>query len=149
MQDFARIGFISLYTKDLTFLVKFIAFQISHLQKNRKETKLIRFLIKAIKIFSAQRSEVLALKIEFKGRVNRWRRTKIITGKRGVIPYNSYNTRLEYATATAVTRKGALGIRLWIYYKGSINLEIESSYAKYIKTNKILQYKEFQLKFLK
>ena len=144
LQDFARIGFISLYTKDLSFLVKFIAFQISHLQKNRKETKLIRFIIKAIKIFSAQRQEVLGLKVEFKGRVNRWRRTKIIKGKRGVIPYNSYATRLEYATATAVTRKGALGIRLWVYY----NLNVDTGYERYIKVNKILKYKQIKTKFL-
>lgn len=144
LQDFARIGFISLYTKDLSFLVKFIAFQISHLQKNRKETKLIRFIIKAIKIFSAQRQEVLGLKVEFKGRVNRWRRTKIIKGKRGVIPYNSYATRLEYATATAVTRKGALGIRLWVYY----NLNVDTGYERYIKVNKILKYKQIKTKFI-
>jgi hypothetical protein len=71
LQDFARVGFIALYTKDLSFLVKFIAFQIANLQKNRKETRLIKFIIKAIKVFSSQREEVIALKIQFKGRVNR------------------------------------------------------------------------------
>lgn len=116
LQDFTRIGLLSLYTRNYSFLMRYIAFQIEKLQKNRKETRLIQFIIKALKIFSAQRKEVLALKIQFKGRVNRWRRTKIITGKRGYIPFYSYQTNLEYATATAVTRKGALGIRFWLSY---------------------------------
>jgi len=155
LQDFARIGFIALYTKDLTFLLKFIAFQIKYLQKNRKETKLIKFIIKAIKIFSAQRREVLGLKIQFKGRVNRWRRTKIITGARGIIPFNSYKTAIEYATATAITRKGALGIRLWVYLnktpKSTVftQNEIEPALSRYIKLNKILKYKQITTNFLK
>lgn len=142
LQDFARVGFIALYTKDLSFLVKFIAFQIANLQKNRKETRLIKFIIKAIKVFSSQREEVIALKIQFKGRVNRWRRTKIITGKRGIIPFNTYKTHLEYATATSITRKGALGIRLWVYFDDSFSWRIEAGFKNYIKVNKILKYKK-------
>ena len=149
LQDFARVGFIALYTKDLTFLVKFIAFQIANLQKNRKETRLIKFIIKAIKVFSSQREEVIALKVQFKGRVNRWRRTKIITGKRGIIPFNSYQTRLEYATATSITRKGALGIRLWLYFDNSCSSRIEAGFKNYIKVNKILKYKKISNQIIK
>ena len=147
LQDLTRVGFIAFYLKDLTFLVKFIAFQIKYLQKNRKETKLIKFISKAIKIFSGLRKEVVALKFQVKGRVNRWRRTKIITGKRGVIPYNSYSTRLEYATATAITRKGALGIRLWVYSRATSNEDIETALTKYIVSNKILKYKKLKRHF--
>lgn len=149
LQDFARVGFIALYTKDLTFLVKFIAFQIANLQKNRKETRLIKFIVKAIKVFSSQREEVIALKIQFKGRVNRWRRTKIITGKRGIIPFNSYQTRLEYATATSITRKGALGIRLWLYFDNSCSRRVEAGFKNYIKVNKILKYKKINNQIIK
>ena len=149
LQDFARVGFIALYTKDLSFLVKFVAFQIAHLQKNRKETKLVRFISKAIKVFSAQREEVIALKVQFKGRVNRWRRTKIITARRGIIPYNTYATRLEYATATSVTRKGALGIRLWVYFNQTFNSRINRGLTAYIKANKVLKHKQIFTQFFK
>jgi hypothetical protein len=144
LQDFARIGFLSLYTKNLSFLMKFIAFQIAKLQKNRKETKLIRFIIKALKIFSAQRREILGLKVQFKGRVNRWRRTKIITGTRGYIPFYSYKTRLEYATATSITRKGALGIRFWLYYTLIYNKELEYSLLRYLYYTKLFAHKKKQ-----
>ena len=149
LQDFARVGFIALYTKDLSFLVKFVAFQIAHLQKNRKETKLVRFISKAIKVFSAQREEVIALKVQVKGRVNRWRRTKIITARRGVIPYNTYATRLEYATATSVTRKGALGIRLWVYFNQLFNSRINKGFKAYIKSNKVLKHKQIYTQLFK
>ena len=149
LQDFARVGFIALYTKDLSFLVKFVAFQIAHLQKNRKETKLVRFISKAIKVFSAQREEVIALKVQVKGRVNRWRRTKIITARRGVIPYNTYATRLEYATATSVTRKGALGIRLWVYFNEIFNSRINKGFKTFIKANKVLKHKQIYTQFFK
>jgi hypothetical protein len=71
LQDFVRVCVLSFFLKKPTFLVNFIAFQIAKLPKNRKETTFIRFLIKFIKIFAAQRSDITAIKIEFKGRVNR------------------------------------------------------------------------------
>jgi hypothetical protein len=71
IQDFVRICFFSIFLKRLTFLTNFLGFQLSELPKNRKETKFIRFLMKVIKMFAGQRSEISGLKIEFKGRVNR------------------------------------------------------------------------------
>jgi hypothetical protein len=69
--DLVRISFLSLFLKKPAFLTSFIGFQISKLPKNRKETKLVKFIIKVVKIFSSQRIEMIGLKIEFKGRVNR------------------------------------------------------------------------------
>ena len=71
IQDFVRVCFFSFFLKKPTFLANFIGFQIAKLPRNRKETSLIRFIIKIIKIFGAQRREITAIKIEFKGRVNR------------------------------------------------------------------------------
>jgi hypothetical protein len=71
IKDLIRISFISLYMKNPTFLAKFVAFQLSKLPRNRKETKFIRFTTKVIKIFTAQRKEMLGMRIKFKGRVNR------------------------------------------------------------------------------
>jgi ribosomal protein S3 len=33
-------------------------------------------------------------------------------GEKGYISYQSYDTRIEYGIAQAITRKGALGIRI-------------------------------------
>jgi hypothetical protein len=71
IQDLVRVSFLSLFLKKPTFLATFIAFQMAKLPRNRKETKLTRFIIKVVKIFSSQRKEMVGMKIEFKGRVNR------------------------------------------------------------------------------
>jgi hypothetical protein len=71
IQDLVHVSFVAFFLKKPTFLANFIAFQIEKLPKNRRETKMIRFIIKTIKIFAAQRKEIIGLKIQFKGRVNR------------------------------------------------------------------------------
>ena len=71
IQDFIRVCYISFFLKKPTFLANFMGYQIAQLPRNRKETQFIRFLIKVIKIFGAQRREIIAVKVEFKGRVNR------------------------------------------------------------------------------
>ena len=71
LKDLLYISFFSFFLKKPTFLLNFIAFQIVNIQKNKKETVLIRFLIKTVKSFGNQRPEITGLKIKFKGRVNR------------------------------------------------------------------------------
>jgi hypothetical protein len=71
IKDLVKISFISLFLKKATFLASFIAFQMEKLPRNRKETKFIRFIVKVVKIFAAQRKEMKGLRIKFKGRVNR------------------------------------------------------------------------------
>jgi len=137
-------------------LVNFIGFQIAKLPRNRKETSFIRFIIKFIKIFGAQRREITAIKIEFKGRVNRWRRTKIIRGMRNVISYVKYDSAIEFGSGKAITRKGTLGIRLWLAYKFTEVSNVRKALLSYIlysqirKTKKISQFlKIFQNKQIK
>lgn len=148
IQDLVRISFLSLFLKKPTFLASFIGFQIEKLPKNRKETKFIRFIIKVIKIFSAQQKEMLSLKIEFKGRVNRWRRTKIIKGLSGVLSKFDYQNRIEYGTGKAINRKGALGIRIWFYYEPIFEQRLKLLIYKYIKYSQHLHLHAIQ-KFLK
>lgn len=143
IQDLVRIGFISLYLKNATFLARFIAFQVAKLPKNRRETQLIRFIIKAIKIFAAQRREMLGVKIQFKGRVNRWRRTKAIVAERGRIPFYKYDARIEYGTAKSITRKGALGIRLWFRYNPPFQGEFKEDFIRYIEYSKTIKHKTY------
>lgn len=141
IQDLVQISFITLFFKKPTFLAKFIAFQIEKLPRNRKETKLIKFIIKTVKIFAAQRKETLGIRLRFKGRVNRWRRTKAIIAERGTINLHSHQERIEYGSAKAVTRKGTLGISLWIRYSPYFQFEIENATKQYIKYSKYLHAK--------
>lgn len=117
IKDFIRICFIGMFLKKPTFIARFIAFLIAELPKNRKETTFLRCVMKIVRIFSAERGEIVGLRIKFKGRVNRWRRTKALIGKRGFIATNTISKRIIYGTAHAINRKGALGIGIWIYYK--------------------------------
>jgi hypothetical protein len=71
IKDLVRVAFISVFFKKPSFLAKFMAFQLAKLPRNRKETNFVRFLIKVIKTFAAERKEILGLRIRFKGRVNR------------------------------------------------------------------------------
>jgi len=71
IKDLIRVCFIALFFKKPAFLAKFIAFQISVLPKNRRETSFVRFLIKVVKTLAAEREEILGLRLKFKGRVNR------------------------------------------------------------------------------
>ena len=139
IQDLIRISFISLFFKNPTFLANFIGFQIAKLPKNRKETKLLKFIIKLVKIFSLQRKEMLGIKIEFKGRVNRWRRTKILGGIGGLLSsLYDYENRIEFGSSKSITRKGALGIRLWFCYKAGFNTILRNSILKYFLYSKYL-----------
>lgn len=153
IQDLVRVSFLSLFLKKPAFLASFIGFQIAKLPKNRKETKLVRFIIKVVKVFSSQRKEMIGLKIEFKGRVNRWRRTKIIRGISGakiLLPLYSYDTRIEFGSGKAITRKGALGIRLWLCYRPSFEgtlSEAMLSYVEYSQRLKAKAVKRFLNKF--
>ncbi len=112
IQDLIRITFFSIYRKKAAFLVSFLAFTLSKLPRNRKETQFLRFLRKLVKVFASRRKEIQGIRIRFQGRVNRWRRTKHIVGEKGSISFYTYDTRIAYGNSQAITRKGAQGIRL-------------------------------------
>ena len=147
VKDLIRIIFISLYLKKATFMVSFFRYVLAKLPRNRKETQFLRFLMQLVKIFSTHRREIIGLRFRFQGRVNRWRRTKHIIGVKGNIIYSSYNSRIVYGRAQAITRKGAQGIRLWLCYQSSFGENLRNSiyiYAAlpkkiFIKKNKCLK----------
>lgn len=117
--DLLRLSFVCRYFKKASVLAHIFALTLAALPRNRKETQFLRFLIKVVKVFSAQRTERLGVRLRFKGRVNRWRRTKHLIGEKGRLPLYTYSARLERGEAQAITRKGALGIRLWLAYHPS------------------------------
>lgn len=136
IKDLIRVCFIGMFLKKADFIAKFIAFQLAKLPRNRKETSFIKFIIKVVKTFAAEREEILGLRIKFKGRVNRWRRTKAIVGERGVIPAHTITNRIEYGTSHAINRKGAVGIRIWIYYHATFSATLKKSLLKYFLYSK-------------
>ena len=146
LKDLLCICFFSFFLKKPTFLLNFVAFQIVHIQKNKKETVLIRFLIKTLKSFANQRPEITGLCIKFRGRVNRWRRTKSIIGTTKHIAFQSFKSRLEYGTAKAINKKGVIGIRLWIAYSVNFQSILKNTtfeYANYSKDLYKNQIKKF------
>lgn len=116
LPDLLRLTFLSLYLKKAPFLARILAYSLTTLPRNRKETLFLRFLRKLVKVFASQRPERLGIRLRVQGRVNRWRRTKHRVGEMGRLPLYSYSARLEYGEAQALTRKGALGFRLWFAY---------------------------------
>jgi len=138
IKDLIRVAFIALFLKKPAFLAKFIAFQLNVLPKNRKETNFIRFIIKLVKTFAAEREEIWGLRLKFKGRVNRWRRTKVILGQRGILPLHTMNNRIEYGSAQGINRKGALGVHIWIWYNPIFKKLLKNTYQKYFIYSKYL-----------
>lgn len=133
IQDLIRLGFISFYCKYSQLLVGFFAFTLSKLPRNRKETKFLRFLIKLVKVFAAQRKEVTGIRVRFQGRVNRWRRTKHILAQKGVLPLHTYRTRFSYGWAQSITRKGTFGRHLWIAYDPNFIRSYKNTFYYFIQ----------------
>lgn len=130
IKDLIRVCFFSIYLKKADFLATFFAFTISKLSRNRKELPFVRFLIKLLKIFASQNTDILGVHIRFQGRLNRWRRTKHICGSKGKLTFSSYSTHVEYGIGQAITRKGTLGVHIWIAYQ----LSSSSKQSKYIQS---------------
>lgn len=116
LKDLIRVCFFSRYLKKADFLATFFAFTISKLPRNRKELKFVHFLIKLLKRSAWQNKDILGIRVRFQGRLNRWRRTKHIVGSKGNIAFSTYHNRIEYGMAQAITRKGTLGVHIWIAY---------------------------------
>ena len=135
IKDLVRITFFCMYLKNVNFIVNFYCFLLSKLPRNRKETKLIKFFIIILKIFSSQRSEMIAIRLRFQGRVNRWRRTKNITGQKGYLEYYSYKSRIEFGIGQAITRKGTQGIRIWLCYNSYFKIRLKQSIFDYMNIN--------------
>ena len=71
LKDIVRITFFSIFLKKADFIAHFYAFVLSKLPRKRKETKLIKFFVTILKVFSAQRPEMIGIRLCFQGRLNR------------------------------------------------------------------------------
>ncbi len=154
IKDFIHLSFITILLKNPQVLVNFIGRQFKHLPKNRKQLKLLSFITQTIKIVCELRTEIIGFKLQIKGRLNRRNRTKTYNFKKGRMPIQTIDTRVEYGYSEGFTRRGLIGIKFWIFYnkifKNKLRLKFLEYflYSKYkIKYNYILYIKKF-LKFI-
>lgn len=132
IRNIIRAAYVGFYIKNPTLITQLLAYALPKLPRNRKETKFLRFRIKLAKVRSASRWEILGIKLEFQGRVNRWRRTKCMQASYGLIPSVTFVSRIEYGSSQSITRKGARAIRLWIVYKPVFGKDLKIALKQYI-----------------
>lgn len=152
IKDFVRVGFIGMLFKNLTFLARFVAFLIGELPRNRRETVFLRNTGKSLIKMSGQRDEINGLRFKFKGRINKWNRTKYVIARRNSITTNQFSKRILHATTHAINKKGTLGIHLWIQYNYSFRKYYRPD-LEYVYSNLIRQsfpmYIKYSIKRLK
>jgi len=136
--------------KNPQILCNFVGFQFRHLPKNRKQLKLLTFIVRTIKIICTLRPEIYGFKFIIKGRLNRRTRTKTYNHKKGILPLQTDTTRIEYGYSEGFTRRGLIGIKFWIFYNKMFKYELKKKlleyflYSKYkIKFNFILYIKKY------
>jgi ribosomal protein S3 len=112
ISDLINITFVSMLFKNPQFLVKFIAFQFKKLPKNKKQMKLIQLITQVIQTFSAERDEIIGLKLQFKGRINKRKRARTIKLNQGQMSLQSDSANIEYGYAKAYTKSGLIGVKL-------------------------------------
>lgn len=140
IKDFIHLAFITVLLKTPTSLVQFIAEQFKRLPKNRKQLKLLTFITQSLKIFCQQRKEFLGFKFQLKGRLNRRNRTNKWTFQKGILPIQTYKTRVEYAYTEGFTRSGLIGIKLWFFYKKKFKKVLKTKLLQYLYYSKYKQY---------
>jgi hypothetical protein len=132
-KDLVNVAYLSLFYKNINFLANFIGYQMTLLPKNRTQTYFLKYVVKTIFTWKGQYPEILGLKIQFKGRFNKWRRTKKWGVLVGSILLQSYNTNIEYAYTQGLVRKGIFSIRIWLQYKTTFITAFKENLIKYFK----------------
>ena len=141
IKDFIHLSFITVLIKNPQVLVNFIGHQFKHLPKNRKQLKLLSFITQTIKIVCELRREIIGFKLQIKGRLNRRNRTKTYNFKKGIMPIQTINTRVEYGYSEGFTRTGLIGIKFWIFYQKNFKDKIRIKFLEYFL------YSKYKLKF--
>ena len=117
------------------FLADYIAFQ---LKLTTKHNFFIKFLKTTLTLFlKANLTNIKGIKLELKGRVNNSRRTKLRRIKLGLISLHSFTNTIDYSQSTAYTKKGTLGIKIWIN-------EINFNFLKCFYSQKNLNTKKYK-----
>jgi hypothetical protein len=124
--------YFGLFLKNPYLIVKMLALIIKKLPKNERQVRFIRKLFVLITNIGGVFPEIAGLRIQFKGRFDRWNRKKSICEESGNgIPRQKFSIFLEYASTQGLIKKGTYSIRLWIYYKPEFTVEYKKLLKKY------------------
>lgn len=141
--DLMNIAQYSLFFKNPTLLAYFISYQFTFLPKNKRQTSFAKYISKILFNFKGEFSDIKGLKLQFKGRFNKWSRTKKWVAQAGNILLQSYNTCVDYSCSKGLVKKGIFSTRIWIQY------DLKSKYILKKNILKYFQYSYIKHKFLK
>ena len=137
--DAMNIIYITLLLKQPLFLAQFIGYQLKKTPRNFYFNKIIKFLTYNIISTVRNRKEILGCRVEFKGRLGgrrtrRSRKSQFIN--EGIMPLNSYNSRIEFGDSKGLTRFGVIGIKIWLCYDTKFNSNLQKDLLLYFGYSK-------------
>jgi len=140
--DLMNIAQYSLYFKNVKLLTHLISYQLTFLPKNKRQTSFLKYLSKIIFNFKGEFKEIIGLKIQFKGRFNKWKRTKKWIAQAGNLLVQSYNTYIDYSCVKGLVKKGIFSVRIWLQFKKNSKFIIKKNLINFF------QYSIFKQKFM-
>nr|QYC61839.1 ribosomal protein S3 [Actinocyclus sp. mgcode 4] len=96
----------------ISYIFRFKAYKKDHL----KFFKLFKTIIQTI--LNSKISIISGIKIILSGRINGFSRSRTRYFQHGNMPLNTFNVKIDYASNTAFTVNGTLGIKVWVFEKG-------------------------------
>lgn len=131
--------FFCLFLKNPYTIVKTLGASIEELPKNNRQIPFIRLILRMIARLSGSLDEIEGLRIQFKGRFDKWNRTKSILFEVGKsIPKQTFSIFIEYGATKGFIKKGTYGIRLWIQYKPSFVIQYKDYFEQYWAYSKFI-----------
>lgn len=130
LQDFVFLALIALTTRQFKPLLRFINFQTKNIGKTKRQIPFLRFLMRILSNLAGGLIKIKGMRIQFKGRFDRWNRTKSLIFTTGNIPLQRKDIDVEYSSSKGMVKKGTYGIRFWVWYGNNYH----SKYSKFFKT---------------
>ncbi len=131
LRDFVLLVLIGLVSRNFLPLLRFIDFQMRNLAKTKRQIPFLRFLIRLISNLGGSLIKLKGLRIQFKGRFDRWNRTKSLIFTSGNIPFQRKNKDIEYCSTHGLVKKGVFGIRFWVWYSSNFHQSYYDTFTTY------------------
>ena len=141
--DLMNIAQYSLFFKNPTILAYFISYQFTFLPKNKRQTSFAKYVSKILFNFKGEFNDIQGLKLQFKGRFNKWSRSKKWVAQAGTILLQSYNSCIDYSCSKGLVKKGIFSTRIWIQYDLNTKYKLKKNILKYF------QYSHIRQKFIR
>lgn len=137
--DLMNIAQYSLFFKNPTILAYFISYQFTFLPKNKRQTSFAKYISKILFNFKGEFTDIQGLKLQFKGRFNKWSRSKKWVAQAGTILLQSYNSCVDYSCSKGLVKKGIFSTRIWIQYDLNNKYTLKKNILKYFQYSYIKQ----------